>query len=606
MSAALCAISFEALACSTVIVGKDVSKTGNIIVGHNEDNGGRILTAQYWVPAADHKPGETIRYEPAAAEIPQVAHTYGFYWSQTYDPAGASFSDGFVNENGVVIVSNACSGIYEDDKMPVKDGGIGYGIRRLMAERAVSARNAVDIAIDLLNTYGYFDDGRTYTVADAKEAWQIAIHQGNTWVARRVQDNEVVYIPNNFMMDKVDATDTENVIVAPGMIERAIKNGRYTPKEPGVYKDFNFRKAVAPDARRYAFYNQSRNRIAWSKIIGRTIENPNDFPYSATPDRKFGVDDVKALLRSHEDTIGDDTGWYHHNGFGLCRPTGHESVVYDIRGESPLLIAGYRALARECETPYVPFYPVARPAEGTAFLDWQTALAEQFKGTPANFSYDPDWANWHFITAANTLDWQRDDLAENSQFLKNLENRWQAERPAVDARASVLLKVSPEKAAEYLHAYNVRMYDEAAQVVAAHTASIAPHAVTVQAASIDPKSKKTVDMVVYGDEQLDVRTIDPAQVHAGVGRASVGADVVVADLAKPVSDRIKDVDGDGRKDLVLSFRQNELALHMIPGATYDVWFYGFAGEKRICAFDSVFVETEGYKGPQKRTRAHDM
>lgn len=48
VSAALCAISIEALACSTIIVGKDVSKTGNIIVGHNEDNGGRILTAQYW------------------------------------------------------------------------------------------------------------------------------------------------------------------------------------------------------------------------------------------------------------------------------------------------------------------------------------------------------------------------------------------------------------------------------------------------------------------------------------------------------------------------------------------------------------------------------
>lgn len=606
VSAALCAISIEALACSTIIVGKDVSKTGNIIVGHNEDNGGRILTAQYWVPAADHKAGEMIRYEPSAAEIPQVAHTYGFYWSQTYDPAGASFSDGFVNENGVVIVSNACSGIYDDDKQPVKDGGIGYGIRRLMAERATSARNAIDIAIELLGTYGYFDDGRTYTVADANEAWQLAIHQGNTWVARRVQDNEVVYIPNNFMMDKVDATDTKNVIVAPGMIERAIKNGRYTPKEAGVYKDFNFRKAVAPDERRFAFYNQSRNRIAWAKITGRTIENPNEFPYSFTPERKFGVEDVKAILRSHEDTIGDDPGWYHHNGFGLCRPTSHESVVYDISRESPLLIAGYRTLARVCETPYVPFYPLARPAEGTAFLDWQTALAEQFKGTPSNFSYDPDWLNWKFVEAANTLEYQRNDLGENAQFLKTIEQRWNKERPAVDARAQVLLEVSPEKAAEYLHAYNVRLYDEAAMLVGAHTQSIAPHAVTIQAEAIDPKSEKTVEMVVYGDETLDAAAIDPAKIHAGVGRASVGADVVLSDLAQPVAHTLKDVDSDGRQDLVLSFRQDELARYMIPGATYDVWFYGFAGEKRICAFDSVFVASEGYKGPQKRTRAHDM
>lgn len=407
----------------------------------------------------------------------------------------------------------------------MKDGGISYGIRRLMAERATSARNAIDIAIGLLTEYGYFDDGRTYTVADANEAWQIAIHQGNTWVARRVQDNEVVYIPNSLMMDKVDATDTKNVIVAPGMIERAIKNGRYTPKEPGVYKDFNFRKAVASDARRYAFYNQSRNRIAWAKITGKSIEDPNDFPYSVVPSKKFSVEDVKAILRSHEDTIGADDGWYHQDGYGLCRPTGHESVVYDIQGESPLFIAGYRALARECETPYVPFYPVAKPAQAAAFLDWQTATAEQFNGTPVNFSYDPDWANWSFITAANTLEFQRQDLDENARFLAKLESGWTAEHDAVNARAKALFKASPEKAAEYLHAYNVRVYNEAAARVAEHTKRSAPHAVTIQAASIDPKSKRTVDMVVYGDKTLDVETIDREAIRTGVGRASVGADV---------------------------------------------------------------------------------
>ena len=41
-------------ACSTMVVGKAVSKTGTIIVGHNEDNDLRIVTSQYYVPAADH------------------------------------------------------------------------------------------------------------------------------------------------------------------------------------------------------------------------------------------------------------------------------------------------------------------------------------------------------------------------------------------------------------------------------------------------------------------------------------------------------------------------------------------------------------------------
>ena len=38
--AAAAVMSIDASACSTVIVGKDVSKTGEILIAHNEDNGG--------------------------------------------------------------------------------------------------------------------------------------------------------------------------------------------------------------------------------------------------------------------------------------------------------------------------------------------------------------------------------------------------------------------------------------------------------------------------------------------------------------------------------------------------------------------------------------
>ena len=76
-SMALGSIAMNASACSTVVVGKDVSATGQIMIGHNEDNDLRIVTSQYWVPAADHKAGELITYEQTTAKIPQVAHTAG-------------------------------------------------------------------------------------------------------------------------------------------------------------------------------------------------------------------------------------------------------------------------------------------------------------------------------------------------------------------------------------------------------------------------------------------------------------------------------------------------------------------------------------------------
>ena len=587
---ALAGLAFNASACTTMIVGKDVSKTGNIIVGHNEDNGGRILTAQYWVPAATHKKGEMIKFEEAAAEIPQVEKTFGFYWSQTYNPKGASFSDGFVNENGVVIVSNNCSGIYDDDRMPLKDGGIGYGIRRLMAERATSARHAVDIAIDLLGEYGYFADGRTYTIADAKEAWQIAIHQGNTWVARRVKDNEVVFIPNNFMMDKVDATDKENVLVAPGMIERAIKNGRYKPAKEGVYNDFNYRVAVAPAARRAADFNYMRNHIGWKYIADLDITDPEKFPYSVTPNKKFGVEEVKEVLRLHEEGMNEqDPNWSHSTSLGICRATTHESAVYELN-DNPLLIAGYRALSRPCETPFIPFFPLAQPDANLGLMTPDQATAEHFKGTIKYFNYKADWPVWTFINNANVHDFQRDDVKANFKFVKALEDQLGATLPDAAKEAARLLKISEDKAVAYLHEYNVRMARDGEVAMAKRLAEAAPYKITILADQIDPQSSETVDVVLFGDKTLDVSKVDPKKVWLGASRANVRNRILMADaLGQATKVTFKDMNEDGQKDAVLTFTQKDVSKHLLAGAFHDVWLYGYVGDKRVAAMDTVKV-----------------
>ena len=587
---ALAGLAFNASACTTIIVGKDVSKTGNIIVGHNEDNGGRILTAQYWVPAATHKKGEMIKFEEAAAEIPQVEKTFGFYWSQTYNPKGASFSDGFVNENGVVIVSNNCSGIYDDDRMPLKDGGIGYGIRRLMAERATSARHAVDIAIDLLGEYGYFADGRTYTIADAKEAWQIAIHQGNTWVARRVKDNEVVFIPNNFMMDKVDATDKENVLVAPGMIERAIKNGRYKPAKEGVYNDFNYRVAVAPAARRAADFNYMRNHIGWKYIADLDITDPEKFPYSVTPNKKFGVEEVKEVLRLHEEGMNEqDTNWSHSTSLGICRATTHESAVYELN-DNPLLIAGYRALSRPCETPFIPFFPLAQPDANLGLMTPDQATAEHFKGTLKYFNYKADWPVWTFINNANVHDFQRDDVKANFKFVKALEDQLGATLPDAAKEAARLLKISEDKAVAYLHEYNVRMARDGEVAMAKRLAEAAPYKITILADQIDPQSSETIDVVLFGDKTLDVSKVEPKKVWLGASRANVRNRILMADaLGQATKVTFKDMNEDGQKDAVLTFTQKDVSKHLLAGAFHDVWLYGYVGDKRVAAMDTVKV-----------------
>ena len=318
----------NASACSTVVVGKDVSATGQIMIGHNEDNDLRIVTSQYWVPAADHKAGELITYEPTTAKIPQVAHTYGFYWTQTLHPDGYSFSDGFVNENGVAIVTNNCNNTFEE-KNPVVDGGVGYGIRRLLAERAKSARDAVDIAIDLVTKYGYITGGRTYTVADHNEAWQIMLLKGHRYIARKVQNDEVTYIANAFAFDKVDV-NSKDVIMSPDLIEHAIKTGHYKPAKAGDYSDFSFRKAYQPIERRSADWNKDRAQTAWEMLMGKETMDQEAFPYSVKPTKKLTVSDVQKIVSGHWKREARTSGFFHQSMRDICNVGTFESVVYQI------------------------------------------------------------------------------------------------------------------------------------------------------------------------------------------------------------------------------------------------------------------------------------
>ena len=77
-------------------------------------------------------------------------------------------------------------------------------------------------------------------------------------------------------------------------------------------------------------------------------------------------------------------------------------------------------------------------------------------------------------------------------------------------------------------------------------------------------------------------------------------------LAQPVKAKARDVNGDGRKDMVFTFTQKGLAQNMLAGATYDIWLHTYVNGKRVAAMDTAFVETEGYKGPHKRTQNADL
>lgn len=442
--------------CSTIIVGKAASTTGYVLVGHSEDDYDCTIQV-HKVPRIRHKDGETLSFADGSAVIPQVEETYAYQWSEYRCEGGISFADGFLNEWGLLVVSNACRPSKLSEEEPQLDG-MGYALRRLVAERARTAREAVEVAAQLVSTYGYFS-GRCYQFVDKDEAWVFQVPTGNRYVAKRVPDDHVYFIPNHFTIHEVDWSDTEhkNYYFSPDLAEYPIRRGWYTPAVPGDYSDFDFAAAYQDGKDRE--YNMMRTRQSWPLLIG---ELPAEWrPFSHKAPHKLGPKDLKKALRSHfEGTPDDYSEGYSRNPHlerdpcTLCNTMTAETTVV-VFHEIPALTCTWRASPKPCITPYVPWYlgNTAVP-QGYSWLDPTLSQATHFMPAASELRIDFSRAYWSFRVLQYFTEFDyKGTHAVIQQSMAKLEEKWEAEAPLVEECYKKMLAASPEMAADYLTSY---------------------------------------------------------------------------------------------------------------------------------------------------------
>ena len=101
-------MAFGASACMTFIAGKKVSTTGHVIVGHNEDDWPPFTVHHGMLPARDWPAGTMLpATKGCCARIPQVPHTLACYWGEVKFETGDLNADTFLNEKGVIVVSDS-------------------------------------------------------------------------------------------------------------------------------------------------------------------------------------------------------------------------------------------------------------------------------------------------------------------------------------------------------------------------------------------------------------------------------------------------------------------------------------------------------------------
>ena len=423
--------------CFTVIVGKNASADGSVLFGHNEQNGGRRIINYRYVPRLKFGPGTMVSLKNSGT-LPEVTETYAMIWQQNPE---IEFGDSYFNEWGVVIASDSC-GTQEDsyeklvDRGDIKDGGIGYMFRRIIAQRAKTAREGVKIAAELLARFGYSSSGRSYTIADPNEAWVLSVARGNHWIAQRCPDDEVVLLPNIHVIGaEADLEDKDNVMASPGLVEYAVQRGWY---DPSLGQPFSFKDAFNRPPKKGSFMDEHgcdpRQWYAQSMVTGRLIDLPVrvSLPFSVKPEHKMSVEDVAKILRSHSEGSPFDASHDYSSGSphllrgraNICSKGTQEGAVYQLRSGMPKEIGCvvWRTTAAPCCNALTPWYLgiTDTPRSFRKEEDIQTALDvyHHFHYPQDKMDYDPDFAFDIFNSLENLVD------RDYEEALKVVKEEW--------------------------------------------------------------------------------------------------------------------------------------------------------------------------------------
>jgi dipeptidase len=417
--------------CTTIIVGKDVTLDGSVILAHNEELGDYSAQHYFVQPQQENDPDETLK-SYYRAEIPQVAKNYRYIGTKVFDvnyiPGGVT---GGINEHQVAIANNLAW--QRDDVTPWPTEGriMWTEYMKFALERASSSRQAVEIIGNLAQTYKHWGPGAMFGITDPNEGWWVEIAQEGQWVAQRVPDNEAQMRANTFRIGAVDF-DSDNFMYSDDLVNYAEEQGWYDSGDG----PFNFTETYGDPEKVGSTYNTRRH--------GRVAELLGKYMPTVKPS------DLMAILRDHYEgteydlTTSEKPSPHHTDERTCCRMETEYSVVMQSRDWLPANIGAvcWRSMTTPCTGVYVPWY----------LGNTEVPLVYQ----QGKNSFTPDSAYWAFRSLSKAVDTDYGDtIAEVRKSWSSFEEKELKFQDTVEQIALGLSEKNPDMANAFLTEYTM-------------------------------------------------------------------------------------------------------------------------------------------------------
>lgn len=458
--------------CTNFLAGRNATVDGSTLISYAADSyslyGSLTIT-----PARDHKKGsvrkifdwDTGKY---LGEIPEVAHTYRVV--------------GNMNEHQVTIGETTFTG---REELQDTTGVIDYGSLIYIAlERSRTAREAINVMTSLVQEYGYYSTGESFSVGDPREVWILELigkgpdEKGAVWAAVRIPDDCVAGHANQARIRHIDFNASKDRWMwSEDVVEFARRKGYYS----GDDADFSFADAYCPLDFSGLFVCETRVWSIFRKVnaavdryLPYVLGNGGEtLPLWVKPDRKVSAQDFKEFMRDQFEgtpldiTQGVGAGPHHSkvretplsftvNGqkYWYARPVATQQTgwcfVAQMRPGAPQQTGGvfWFGVDDASASVMVPFFSCS------------TIVPECFSGKNGSLSeYSPTSAFWTFNRVANMAYFMRydsimGDIRKHQKLWDEKFNRW-----VVDSD-NTAEAVSAGRAQKYLSKESAQMAEE--------------------------------------------------------------------------------------------------------------------------------------------------
>ncbi len=262
-------------ACYLVMVGKDASANGNVLLAHNNDLSGteaslliKVTTDQEYVV------------------LPDKTFDFGERLEMLVLQTNKGYAEGdavAINECGVAIAGGLSM---KDDRNerareidPLIPTGLGGGIRYFALRYARSARECVQIIGQCYTHYGIAYPSAV-GIADTTEIWYMEAGGGNSWAAVKIPADRYFVGANSYRIGTIDFDDTTNFIYSDNLKQFAdegnlnfssffgggvaAKSGNNKYNTRRLWRGINLLSpeiSLSPDTKKFPFYQKPSKKI---------------------------------------------------------------------------------------------------------------------------------------------------------------------------------------------------------------------------------------------------------------------------------------------------------------------------------------------------------